>query len=321
MNLESETRNGYFISADMKKVWAVELELLKKLLEVCKKHHLKIWAEGGTLLGTVRHHGYIPWDDDIDVAMLRDDYDKLQAIAKDEFKAPFFFQSGYTDIFPNGMTRLRMDGTAAILPQSVFQECHQGIFIDIFPVDVIPDNKEERDAFNNIRNRKKQELVNFCEHHWSLVNWKYDWVILKTKIKIRQKGFRTAFREYDQFVKQYAGTDNHYVSIISWNYNKKYHRKTNWYKDTIIMPFEDISMPVPSGFNDILTQQYGDYMKPVKETTMHGMYGGFEALDTTKSYLEYLPTIRKRKNKEAWGKKISRFKHYLQFKSFKKDEP
>ena len=81
MNLEPETRNGYYISADMKKVWAVEMQLLKKLLEVCEKHHLRIWAEGGTLLGAVRHHGYIPWDDDIDMAMLRDDYDKLQAIA------------------------------------------------------------------------------------------------------------------------------------------------------------------------------------------------------------------------------------------------
>lgn len=77
MNLEPETRNNYYISVEMKKVWAVEMQLLKKLLEVCEKHHLKIWAEGGTLLGAVRHQGYIPWDDDIDMAMLRDDYDRL----------------------------------------------------------------------------------------------------------------------------------------------------------------------------------------------------------------------------------------------------
>ena len=92
MNLEKEIRNGYEISADMKKVWAVEMELLKKLLEVCEKHHLRIWAEGGTLLGAVREKGFIPWDDDIDMAMPREDYDKLQTIAKDQFKAPFFFQ-------------------------------------------------------------------------------------------------------------------------------------------------------------------------------------------------------------------------------------
>ena len=141
MNLESETRKGYLISAKMKKVWAVEMELLKKLLEVCEKYHLRIWAEGGTLLGTIRHHGYIPWDDDIDMAMLREDYDKLQAIAKEEFKTPYFFQSGYTDLFPNGLSRIRKDGTAAIMDQAINRNYHQGIFIDIFPLDVMPDDE------------------------------------------------------------------------------------------------------------------------------------------------------------------------------------
>lgn len=92
MNLDKEIRQGYEISSEMKKVWNVQMKLLKKLLEVCDKHHLKIWADGGTLLGTVRDHGYIPWDDDIDMVMLREDYDKLLEIAPKEFEEPFFFQ-------------------------------------------------------------------------------------------------------------------------------------------------------------------------------------------------------------------------------------
>ena len=299
MNIESEIRNGYKISSEMKKVWAVEMQLLKKLLDVCEMHHLRIWAEGGTLLGAVRHHGYIPWDDDIDMAMPREDYDKLQNLAKDEFKAPFFFQSGYTDLLPNGMTRLRMDGTAAILPQSVFHKCHQGIFIDIFPLDVIPDNPCELMKFNLEKTKKKQDLLNYCQNHWSLLNLKYDWVVLRTKMKIARKGFHAAFQSYDRFIKQYAESENKHISIISWNYDKRYHREKDWYKDTIFMPFEDICIPIPSGYHYILKQQYGDYMKPVKASTMHGLYGGFEALDTNKSYLEYLPEIRKKKRQEA----------------------
>ena len=314
MNLEKEIRNGYEISADMKKVWAVEMELLKKLLEVCEKHHLKIWAEGGTQLGTVREKGFIPWDDDIDMAMPREDYDKLQALAKDEIQAPYFFQSGYTDLFPNGMTRLRMDGTAAILPQSIYHKCHQGIFIDIFPLDIIPDNPKELDSFIQMKIKKKQELVFYCENHWSFSNLKYDWIILKTKIKIGSKGFRSAFYAYDQFIKQYAESDNNHLSIISWNYDKRYHRKKDWYYGTTSLPFEDITLPVPIGYDEILRQQYGDYMKPVKERTMHGMYGGFEALDTTKSYKDYLPELRRKRKAKTWNERIILLKSILHFK-------
>lgn len=317
INLEEEVRNGYTISAEMKKVWSVEMNLLKKLLEVCEKHNLKIWAEGGTLLGTVREQGFIPWDDDIDMAMPREDYDRLQDIAKDEFHSPFFFQSGYTDLFPNGMTRLRMDGTAAILPQSIYQNCHQGIFIDIFPIDVIPDDTKELNDFLQVRARKKQELKFFCVNHWSMSNLKYDWVILKTKLRIHRKGFHAAFRAYDLYIKQFSKSDNQTVSIISWFYDERYFRKKDWYRDTCYMPFETILIPVPIEFDKILKQQYGDYMVPVKAPTMHGLYGGFEALDATKSYKEYLPEIRKKKRKEVWITKINYLANLLHIKTVK----
>ena len=314
MNLEPETRKGYYVSSEMKKVWAVELQLLKKLLEVCEKYHFRIFAEGGTLLGAVRENGFIPWDDDIDMAMPREDYDRLQGIAKEEFQAPFFFQSGNTDLFPNGLSRLRMDGTAAILPQSLFHDCHQGIFIDIFPLDVIPDDPKELDLFINAQIHKKRELYLFFKKHWSLSNIKYDWILFKSKLKIWTIGFNSAFHAYDQFIKQYAKSNNQYVSLISWNYDERYRRKRVWYNETIYIQFEDINLPVPADYDEVLTQQYGDYMIPVKAPTMHGLYGGFLVLDTEKSYKDYLSDLRRNKKRGPWEDLKKRFYDFMHSK-------
>ena len=95
--LDEEERCGYIVSKQMKEVWAVELDLLAELLRVCKKHGIKVFASGGTMLGAIRHKGFIPWDDDIDMMMFRSDYDKLCAIAAEEFVEPYFFQTEYTD--------------------------------------------------------------------------------------------------------------------------------------------------------------------------------------------------------------------------------
>ena len=304
MNLEPETRKGYYISAEMKKVWAVEMTLLKKLLEVCEKHNLRIWAEGGTMLGTVREKGYIPWDDDIDMAMLRDDYDKLQKIAKEEFKAPFFFQSGYTDLFPSGFSKLRMDGTAAIIPYEINQNFHQGIFIDIFCYDAVPDNKDDFEKQRKKGKQRIKQLKIYCDPYWSFTDFKHNWNVVKAKWEVWRKGFTKCFQEYDNIYRQFKISDNKYISFIAFYYElDRYLRDKHWYDETIYLPFEDIMMPVPKDFDKILTLQYGDYMKPVKAPTMHG---NFEVLDTEKSYLEHLPAIRKKHNNDNWIQRKNR---------------
>lgn len=297
MNLDPEIRRGYYVSAEMKKAWAVEMQLLKKLLEVCEKHHLHVFAEGGTLLGAVREHGYIPWDDDIDMAMPREDYDKLRNIANEEFKAPYFFQCGYTDLFPNGLTRLRMNDTAAIFKSSIFHTCHQGIFIDIFPLDVLPSNQILYKKLLKQRIRKRKMMKTYCDYHFSFSNWVYNLRYLYACLIIGSKGFTNYFRKYEEIIKCGSNERSDYLSLLSWSEDSKYLRKKDWYNHTDFFPFEDIYIPVPSGYNFILTKQYGEYMKPVHEPTMHG---GYLVLDTEKSYSYYLPNLRKNHKWDIW---------------------
>lgn len=105
--LQEEVRSGHLVSKKMKEIWAIELDLLMELQHVCKKYDLKLCAESGTLLGAVRHQGFIPWDDDIDVAMPRKDYTHLCKIAKEEFTSPYFLDYYGSDItFDNGFAKL-----------------------------------------------------------------------------------------------------------------------------------------------------------------------------------------------------------------------
>ncbi|MDE7248566.1 MAG: LicD family protein, partial [Lachnospiraceae bacterium] len=87
---KEEIRSDFLVDEKRKKIWAVELQILEKIDEVCRKHHITYYAHYGTLLGAVRHQGFIPWDDDLDIAMFRDDYEKFQKIAAEEFTEPYF---------------------------------------------------------------------------------------------------------------------------------------------------------------------------------------------------------------------------------------
>ena len=295
MNLDTETRHGYTIPSSMKKVWAVQMELLKKLLEVCEKHQLKIWADGGTLLGTVREHGYIPWDDDIDMAMLRKDYDKLLEIAQKEFLPPYHFQSGHTDKnFTLGHAHLRKDNTAAIVDKcDVFEDYHQGIFIDIFVYDEIPDKEEDLTLFLQRIEKEKTLLKRYCDYHFSFI---HPIISLKTYLSIlpfKKIGFYHAFMNYDNLLK---GEKGEYVACVGFSLNVKiFRRKKDLYEKTVLMPFEDIMMPVPIGYDTILKTQYGEYMKPVKSPSYHGQ---FVVLDSERSYQSYIPELRREVRKE-----------------------
>ena len=134
---KEEERCGFTVSADMKKVWAAQLDLLERFQEVCHRHGLRFFASGGTLLGAIRHKGYIPWDEDIDIMMMREDYEKLLAIAPQEFTAPYFFQTAWNDKqYSRGHAQLRNSNTTAVLADEADRHYpfNQGIFIDIFPL-------------------------------------------------------------------------------------------------------------------------------------------------------------------------------------------
>ena len=291
MNLNSETRNGYTISSDMKKVWNIQMKMVVKLIDVCNKYNLKVWADGGTLLGTVRDHGYIPWDDDIDMVMLRDDYNRLLQIAPTEFQEPFFFQNVYTDKnYPRGHSQLRYNGTAAILPCDVNCEFNQSIFIDIFVYDQLPKDKSALLQAMRKAEHYRNLLCNITYGKFSLSHPKVTIKYLLSKVYFTFNSFIEVYNKFQRCYTEYKTKMSNVVScpMFCFKFVFDIQRKKEWYADTIFMPFEDIQMPVPIGYDEILRNQYGDYMTPVKAPSLHGGV----IFDTERPYTEVLKDIK-----------------------------
>lgn len=116
-----------------------ELEILDEFVRVCEKHGLRYYLAGGTLLGAVRHRGFIPWDDDIDVAMPREDYNRFAEISAQELAPQYFYQCPETDpYYFLTYAKIRRNGTEVYEERFKDARFHKGVFIDIFPLDFCP---------------------------------------------------------------------------------------------------------------------------------------------------------------------------------------
>lgn len=288
-----EDRLGFHIDRMRKEIWAVELDMLYELDRVCKKLNIRYFLDGGTLLGAARDGRFIPWDDDIDVAMLREDYDRFLREAPGEFEHPFFLQSAYNDPgYFRGHAQLRNSNTAAILPHELGEvSFNQGMFLDIFVLDeLFPDRAEGQYAARE-RLFRQREVWNHHDYHPNPIRRAVRWG--------RYLLYRTRYPDSSSFYARIekifrARRKSRYVDYLMYYHSAEeiHCLEREWYEQTVELSFEGTLFPAPAGYAEYLARYYGeDYMTPKAVSSDHCL-GGSVIYDVNQSYTEVLKELK-----------------------------
>ena len=289
--LDAEVRCGYEVSSEMKKVWAVELDLLKIFSDVCKSHNIKFQVFAGTLLGAVRHKGFIPWDDDLDVCMDRENYEKLLSLPNDTFPNPYFLQTAFTDKkFFISHARLRNSSTSAIITGKADSGYNNGIFIDIHVLDGYINNK----FLFRLQFVTKYIVERLIEDFWNK-GIKRDEIRFATIVSFLLKPL-TSLIGYENLVKLHTsiltarGNGSKHMAILSYyeDMAHKYVMSRAEFSSSTMLPFEFLTVPCPSFYDCVLTRIYGDYMKFPPQSIRGKWHDGIIVFNPNVPYKDFL---------------------------------
>ncbi len=285
---EDEVREGFFISSMMKRYWAAELTVLAEIDRICRKHDIPWFADCGTLLGAVRHGGFIPWDDDLDICMLRSDYIRFHKILKNELPAGWCVLNIHTEKEYTSMLSRIVNAHEINTNEDhlrLYHGCPYTVGIDIFPLDdLCPDQALEAERvdqllmlsraidlilLNGIDAPETKKILSTVEatHH----------TVLHRRGPILQELRLLVEKLYTR----YSSDEAEHVALMP--YWVKYHDhkyEKRWFADRAFLPFENTLMPVPCVYNDVLRVEYGDFMQVHKGGGVHSypVYGDQEAI-------------------------------------------
>lgn len=235
--------------------------ILKKFDEICRKNNIKYCAAGGTALGAVRHKGFIPWDDDIDLNLLRNDYQKLISLEYEDENYKILHYSYTKDYY---YTFAKMIDKRTYLDEPNRSEKDMGVFIDIFPVDYVGDY--EKEAPENVKKAWKNSK--FWEHLGSNINYNKS-MSPKYIGKLIFRGLVYPFRKklLRHFDFEFAGIpkSEYCANLQLGTYGMKECFKSELWEDMIYLPFEDTEVCVFKNYDSYLTSLFGDYMTPPPE--------------------------------------------------------
>lgn len=273
---------------EIKKLQSIEMELLKELLIICRESGLRYYLVGGSALGAVKYKGFVPWDDDIDVAMPREDYEVFLNKAQEYLPPHIFLQNYRTDPeFPMLFSKLRNSNTAFIESSFRKMNMNHGIYIDVFPLDGYPERKIEA-FWLNIKLTYYKVVLTFARNKVRNLR-SVRGVMEQIGYNLFGRWIPTAriFARYERTIRKYDTQK----SKFWYNYGNKMHSLEKvpavWYGKGADAEFERMAVVIPEKYDRFLRYRFGDYHADLpleKRVPSHV----FEVVDTEKSYKNWI---------------------------------
>ena len=245
---------------DIREIQQMELGIMEYIHEVCQKIGVKYFLAYGSLIGAVRHKGFIPWDDDMDICMLREDYEKLQdyLIANpDERYEVMSYKNNLNYVYPFMKVQ---DNQTYLLEEDVRIDSNMGIYVDIFPVDGYEDDSVFKDKMTRLIKKRQLSCYTFkgITNTKSLLNSLIRYISV---IIFYFTNTNKYIRGIDDLAQSRKVDDYELVDYLIYKDMHKPVWKREWLEQTIMGVFEGKEFMIPKNYHEILTSDYGDYMQ------------------------------------------------------------
>lgn len=282
-DLAPEERCGFLISTNRKKLWAAELDLLEMLDEACKAIGIRYFLLYGSAIGAARHGGFIPWDDDVDLGMLREDFDRFLKYSRPYFPDYVDIQYGVSEGSVDFLMRIRDSRTTGIVWGETGLKKNKGAFIEIYVYDFV-----KNDASQKVQILLSRVLCSSL----ATCNTPND-KSLKGRLRALPcvlLGKQRVWNLYEKVCRWYNGKAGDYVNVLALPQYAVWSGMMVAYSSlasTEYVPFEYCRLPVPVGNQTYLSQIYGDFMQPPPEEARGKHHDSVVFYDPNRSYLEY----------------------------------
>lgn len=246
----------------LRKVQLTQLEIAKEIKRVCEENGIQYFLYRGTFLGAVRHRGFIPWDDDMDFAMLRGDYEKFCRIAPEKMKGAYFLQNWHSD--PNyalPFAKIRKRNTVYTEAKSAVLK-ENGFYVDIYPLDFAPEGQEDRKALaSRLLHLFRVKLMKSGYTPWQEDD-KINWVKRIGYVPYQMAALLTSqkklIRQYEALA---AAVPESGILYEQSALPKGFYYDKALYLDLVQYPFEDTQFLGPKDYDTVLSSLYDDYMQ------------------------------------------------------------